>query len=163
MFRRYALQSALALAAAAALAGCASTGSAPASLDSTIAKTPSLSTFNKLAAQAGLADTLKATGPYTVFAPSDDAFKAVPAKTLADLQANPAQLKAVLNHHIVAGRVTAAEVKAGNAKTLNGSNVAVARAGTFVTVEEAMVTQADVIATNGVVHVVDTVLMPPKK
>ena len=152
MFRRYALQSALALAAAATLAGCSSMGSAPATLDGTIAKTPSLSTFNKLAVQAGLTDTLKAAGPYTVFAPSDDAF-----------QANPAQLKAVLNHHIVAGRVTAAEAKAGNAKTLNGSNVALARAGAFVTVDEAMVTQADVIATNGVVHVVDTVLMPPKK
>lgn len=163
MFRRYALQSALALAAAAALAGCASTGSAPAPLDSTIAKTPSLSTFNKLAAQAGLADTLKAAGPYTVFAPSDDAFKAIPAKTLADLQANPAQLKAVLNHHIVAGNVTAAAVKPGATKTLNGSDVALARAGTFVTVEEAMVEKADIVATNGVVHVVDRVLMPPKK
>ncbi|KRC14730.1 fasciclin domain-containing protein [Acidovorax sp. Root217] len=163
MFRRYALQSALALAAAATLAGCSSMGSAPATLDGTIAKTPSLSTFSKLAVQAGLTDTLKAAGPYTVFAPSDDAFKAVPAKTLAELQANPAQLKAVLSHHIVAGRVTAAEAKAGNAKTLNGSNVALARAGAFVTVDEAMVTQADVIATNGVVHVVDTVLMPPKK
>lgn len=163
MFRRYALQSALALAAAAALAGCASTGSAPATLDSTIAKTPSLSTFNKLAAQAGLADTLKAAGPYTVFAPSDDAFKAVPAKTLADLQANPAQLKAVLSYHIVAGNMTAAAVKSGNAKTLNGSDVALSRAGTFVTVEEAMVEKADIVATNGVVHVVDRVLMPPKK
>ena len=163
MFRRYALQSALALAAAATLAGCSSMGSAPATLDSTIAKTPSLSTFNKLVVQAGLTDTLKATGPYTVFAPSDDAFKAVPAKTLAELQANPAQLKAVLNHHIVAGSVTAAEAKAGNAKTLNESNLALARTGAFVTVDEAMVTQADVIATNGVVHVVDTVLMPPKK
>ncbi|KRC16645.1 fasciclin domain-containing protein [Acidovorax sp. Root219] len=163
MFRRYALQSALALAAAATLAGCSSMGSAPATLDGTIAKTPSLSTFSKLAVQAGLTDTLKAAGPYTVFAPSDDAFKTVPAKTLAELQANPAQLKAVLSHHIVAGRVTAAEAKAGNAKTLNGSNVALARAGAFVTVDEAMVTQADVIATNGVVHVVDTVLMPPKK
>ena len=86
-----------------------------------------------------------------------------PPRPLAELQANPAQLKAVLNHHIVAGRVTAAEAKAGNAKTLNESNLALARAGAFVTVDEAMVTQADVIATNGVVHVVDTVLMPPKK
>lgn len=163
MFRRYALQSALALAAAAALAGCASTGSTPASLDGTIAKTPSLSTFNKLAVQAGLADTLKAAAPHTVFAPSDDAFKAVPAKTLADLQANPAQLKAVLSYHIVAGSLKAEQVKAGATKTLNGANITLARAGTFVTVEDAMVEKADIVATNGVVHVVDRVLMPPKK
>ncbi len=163
MFRRYVLQSALALATVATLGACATSGSAPESLDSTIAKTPSLSTFHQLAGQAGLSDTLKAAGPYTVFAPSNDAFKAVPAKTMAALQADKAQLKAMLSHHIVDGRVTAANAQAGNAKTLNGSNVALARAGTFVTVDEAMVTQADVVATNGIVHVVDSVLIPPKK
>ncbi|RYF00737.1 MAG: fasciclin domain-containing protein [Comamonadaceae bacterium] len=162
MFRRYALQSTLALATVALLGACAST---PASrtLAGTIADTKGLSTFQQLAAEAGLTETLNAAAPHTVFAPSDAAFKAVPAKTLDSLKADKAQLKAVLSYHIVPGAFTAADIKPGNVKTLQGGNVAVARAGTFVTVEDAMVEQADLRATNGVVHVIDRVLMPPKK
>jgi uncharacterized surface protein with fasciclin (FAS1) repeats len=98
-----------------------------------------------------------------VFAPTNDAFKAIPAATLADLSKNPEKLKAVLTFHVIPGKVMAADVKNSNVKTLNGANVALAKAGDFVTVESAAVVTANMVATNGVIHTVDTVLMPPKK
>jgi uncharacterized surface protein with fasciclin (FAS1) repeats len=153
----------LALATAAGLAGCATSPPAPLSIADTAARTPQLSTLNRLIADAGLADTLRAAGPYTVFAPSDDAFKAVPAKTMAELAADKALLKSVLSYHLLPGKVSAADVKNGNAKTVQGANLALARAGTVVTVEDAIVTQPDVAASNGIVHVIDRVLMPPKR
>lgn len=151
-----------AFAAAALLAACA-TMPAPAPLADTLARNPQLSTFNRLVTQAGLADELRAAGPITVFAPSDDAFKALPAKTMEALAANPAQLKAVLNNHVIDGRVAAADVKPGSAKSRQGSSLALAKAGSFVTVDDAVVQQADIVATNGVAHVVDRVLIPTKK
>lgn len=163
MFRRYALQSALALVAVTALGACATRAPAPQTLAETVAKTSSLQTFNTLVAEAGMTETLKAAGPYTVFAPSDAAFKAVPAKTLDALKADKALLKSVLSYHIVPSRMASKDVKPGNVKTLEGATIALARAGNFVTVEEAMVEQADIAASNGVVHVVDRVMMPPKK
>jgi len=144
------------------LAGCATTP-APATLTDTIARTPELSTLSKLIADAGLADTLRGAGPFTVFAPSDAAFKAVPAKTLADLAADKELLRSVLTYHVLPGKVMAADVKNGNVKTVQGANVAVAKSGTFVTVEDAVVQPADLAATNGVIHVIDKVLMPPKR
>ncbi len=159
MIRRTSL---MALAAAALLAACATTPT-PAPLTDTLARDPQLSTFNRLVAQAGLADELRTAGPLTVFAPSDEAFKAVPAKTMEALAADPAQLKAVLAYHIIDGRVTAADVKPGTAKTRQGASLALAKAGSFVTVDDAVVQRADVVATNGVAHVIDRVLMPPKK
>ena len=144
------------------LTACA-TAPVPAPLADTLGRDPQLSTFNRLVQQAGMQDELRAAGPLTVFAPSDEAFKAVPAKTLEALAADKAQLKAVLNYHIIASKLAAGEVKNGNVKTLQGANVALSRAGSFVTVEEAMVQQADIAATNGVAHVIDRVLMPPKK
>lgn len=151
-----------ALMAFALLQGCASTP-APRNLAETAAATPQLSTLNKLIADAGLTETLRGAGPYTVFAPSDEAFKAVPARTLAELSSNKELLKSVLSYHVVPGQISAAQVQNGNAKTVQGANVALAKAGGYVTVEDAMVTQADVPASNGVVHVIDRVLMPPKK
>ncbi|EER61214.1 beta-Ig-H3/fasciclin [Acidovorax delafieldii 2AN] len=161
MFRRIALQSVFALVAVSALGACAHR--APQSVADAVAQTPELHSFNALLAEAGLAETLKGSGPYTVFAPSDAAFKAVPAKTMAALKADKALLKSVLSYHIVTARMASADVKPGNAKTLQGASVALARAGNFITVEDALVEQADVAASNGVVHVVDRVLMPPKK
>jgi uncharacterized surface protein with fasciclin (FAS1) repeats len=98
-----------------------------------------------------------------VFAPSDEAFKAVPSATMAQLAKDKQMLAAVLSYHVVPGKVMAAEVKAGKLKTVQGADIALSKAGTFVTVEDAVVTQADVAASNGVVHVIDKVLLPPKR
>lgn len=146
----------------ATLAGCATTPM-PTTIADTAARTPQLSTLTKLLNDAGLADTLRGAGPFTVFAPSDAAFKAVPAKTMAELAADKELLKSVLTYHVLAGKVMAADVKNGNVKTVQGANVAVSKAGSFVTVEDALVTTADVAATNGVVHIIDKVLIPPKR
>lgn len=142
------------------LSGCA-TVSQPVTVAETIATTPSLSTLNSLVVKAGLVDALKATGPFTVFAPNNDAFKKVPAKTLDELAANPDRLKAVLTFHVVPGKLAAAEVKNGNVKSLQGSNLALSKAGEFVTVGDAMGQPPEIMATNGVVHVIDAVLLPP--
>ncbi|MCU0928217.1 MAG: fasciclin domain-containing protein [Burkholderiaceae bacterium] len=147
-------------ATAAGLAGCATTP-APTTITDTVARTPELSTLSKLIADAGLADTLRGTGPFTVFAPTNDAFKAVPAKTLEELAKDKDRLRAVLTYHVLPVKVMAADVKTGNVKTVNGADVGVSKAGGYVTFDEALVTQADVPATNGVVHVIDKVIMPP--
>ena len=149
------------LAAVATLvAGCA-TQPAPVTIADALAQTPSLSTLHGLVVKAGLSDTFKGQGPFTVFAPNNDAFKAVPAKTMDELASNPARLKAVLSYHVVAAQVMAADVKNGPVKSVQGTNLALSRAGAYVTVEDAMVVSADIKATNGVVHIVDRVLLPP--
>jgi uncharacterized surface protein with fasciclin (FAS1) repeats len=153
---------AVTLAAALVLGGCAHT-SVPVSVAAATAAQPQLTTFHRLAKQSGLDETLKSSGPYTVFAPSDDAFKAVPAKTLDALAQNKESLAAVLNYHVLAGKITSAEVTNGPAKTVQGDSIALSKSGRFVTVEDAVVTTADVPASNGVVHVIDRVLMPPVK
>lgn len=158
ILRRTALMAAITL----AMAGCA-TKPAPANLADSVAANPSLSTFNTLVVQGGLSETLKSGGPFTVFAPTNDAFKAVPAATMADLSKHPEKLKDVLNYHITSGKLMAADIKNSDVKTLNGANVALSKAGDFVTVENAAVVVADLAATNGVIHTIDTVLMPPKK
>jgi uncharacterized surface protein with fasciclin (FAS1) repeats len=145
---------------AAGLSGCA-TVSKPVSVAETIAATPSLSTLNSLVVKAGLVDALNAAGPFTVFAPSNEAFKSVPAKTMEDLAAHPDKLKAVLTFHVVPGKLVAAEVKNSSVKSLQGSNLALSKAGEFVTVENAMGQPPEIVATNGVVHVIDSVLLPP--
>jgi uncharacterized surface protein with fasciclin (FAS1) repeats len=155
-------RAALATAVLVALSGCA-TVSAPVTVADTVAKTPSLSTLNGLIASAGLTATLQSAGPFTMFAPTNDAFKAVPAKTMEALAKNPAMLKDVLTYHVIAGKVMAKDVKNSNVKTVNGANVAVSKAGEFVTIENAMTTTADIAATNGVVHIIDNVLIPPAK
>ena len=147
-------------AATAALTGCA-TQPTPMTVADILAKTPSLSTLHGLVVKAGLNDTFQGPGPFTVFAPNNDAFKAVPAKALAELGHDPARLKAVLTFHVVPARTLAAEVKNGSVKSLQGSPLLLSRAGTYVTVEDAMVVSADLPASNGVVHVVDRVLLPP--
>jgi uncharacterized surface protein with fasciclin (FAS1) repeats len=144
----------------AVLAACATTP-APTTVAGTIASSPQLTTLNKLVNESGLAETLQGPGPYTVFAPSDDAFKALPPATVATLT-DKERLKAVLMFHVVPGKVGVADVKNGPAKTSHGTNVALAKSGTFVTVDDAVVTSADLPATNGVVHIVDRVLLPPR-
>jgi uncharacterized surface protein with fasciclin (FAS1) repeats len=152
----------LVLTATAWLGACA-TVQKPLSIAETIANTPALSTLSGLVKSAGLTETLQGAGPFTVFAPSNDAFKAVPAATMEALSKNPAQLKNLLSYHAVSGALLAKDVKNSNAKALNGDALALSKAGEFVTVENAAVTQADVVATNGVIHIVDAVMTPPKK
>ena len=108
---------------------------------------------------AGLVETLKGAGPFTVFAPTDAAFAKVPKATLEGLLADKAALTKVLTYHVVAGKVMAADVKAGPVKTVQGGNVTMATDG-GVTVNGAKVVAADVAASNGVIHAIDTVLMP---
>ena len=152
----------IAAAVVATLSGCA-TQPNPVSVADTIAAKPELSTLSSLVVKAGLTDTLKGTGPFTVFAPTNAAFAKVPAKTMDDLGKDPAKLKAVLTYHVIPGKVMAVDVKNGNAKTVNGANLALSKAGDFVTVEDGMVQTADVSATNGVVHIIDSVLSPPSR
>ena len=140
--------------------GCATTP-APSSITDTAARTPALSTLARLVGEAGLADTLRGTGPFTVFAPTDDAFKALRAKTLEELSRDKERLKALLTYHVIPGKVMAVDVKPGNAKTANGANVALSKAGMFVAFDEALVTRADVQANNGVIHLIDKVIVPP--
>ena len=144
------------------LTACA-TAPVPAPLTDTLGRDAGLSTFNRLVGEAGLQDALRGPGPLTVFAPSDEAFKALPAKTMEALAQDKAQLKALLSFHIVSGKVMAADVQNGTAKSLQGASLTTSRTGTFVGVEDALVQRADITATNGVAHVIDRVLTLPKK
>ncbi len=118
--------------------------------------------FKTLAAAltaAGLIDTLKGKGPFTVFAPTDDAFAKVPKADLDALLADKAKLTAVLTYHVVPGKVMAKDVKAGKVKTVQGSELTVSTGG-GVMVDKAKVTATDIVADNGVIHVIDSVVMP---
>ena len=123
--------------------------------------------FKTLAAAlgaAGLVETLKGAGPFTVFAPTDDAFAKLPAGTVEELlkPENKSKLTAILTYHVVAGNVMAADVvKLTEAKTLNGMMVKVKVNGDTVMINDATVTSADIAASNGVIHVIDSVLLPP--
>ena len=122
--------------------------------------------FNTLAAAlkaAGLVETLKGPGPFTVFAPTDEAFAKLPAGTLESLlkPENKAKLAGILTYHVVAGKVMAADVvKLTSAKTVNGQSVKVAVEGGKVRVNGANVVKTDIAASNGVIHVIDSVLLP---
>jgi uncharacterized surface protein with fasciclin (FAS1) repeats len=122
--------------------------------------------FKTLAAAlqaAGLVETLKGKGPFTVFAPTDAAFAKLPAGTVESLlkPENKAKLTAILTYHVVAGKVMAADVvKVTSAKTIQGGAVAVKVTGGKVTIDNANVVTTDIAASNGVIHVIDTVLMP---
>jgi uncharacterized surface protein with fasciclin (FAS1) repeats len=124
--------------------------------------------FKTLAAAldaADLVDTLKGTGPFTVFAPTDEAFAKLPAGTVENLlkPENKDQLVSILTYHVVPGKVMAAEVvKLDEAKTVNGKMLDIETKDDVVMVNKAKVTAADVAASNGVIHVVDTVILPPK-
>jgi uncharacterized surface protein with fasciclin (FAS1) repeats len=108
---------------------------------------------------AGLIDTLKGKGPFTVFAPTDAAFAKIPKADLDALLKDKAKLTAVLTYHVVSGKVMAADVKAGKVKTVQGSEITVATAG-GVTVDGAKVSATDIVASNGVIHVIDSVILP---
>ncbi|HUH58960.1 MAG TPA: fasciclin domain-containing protein [Candidimonas sp.] len=109
---------------------------------------------------AGLVDTLKGPGPFTVFAPTDEAFAKIPKAKLDALLKDKAALTKVLTYHVVPGKVMAKDVKPGAVKTVQGSALSVATTGGNVTVDKANVVKTDIAADNGVIHVIDSVVMP---
>lgn len=118
--------------------------------------------FNTLATAlkaAGLIETLKGKGPFTVFAPTDEAFAKLPKEQLQALLKDKAKLTAVLTYHVVSGAVMSKDVKAGMVKTVQGSSLHVSTTG-GVKVNNANVTAVDIVADNGVIHVIDTVVVP---
>ena len=126
----------------------------------------SAGSFNTLVAAvkaAGLVETLKGDGPFTVFAPTDEAFAKLPAGTVEDLlkPENKSKLQAVLTYHVVAGKVMAADVTGiESAKTVNGQSLSVKVDGGAVMIDNAKVIKTDILCSNGVIHVIDTVVLP---
>ena len=129
---------------------------------------PDFTTLVAAVDAAGLGETLSSEGPYTVFAPTDDAFAALPEGTVETLlkPKNQDQLAAVLTYHVVAGEIMAADVMSGEVTTVNGATFEVAADGSGVTITDgqgntANVVTTDIVASNGVIHVIDAVLLPP--
>ncbi len=110
--------------------------------------------------EADLVDTLKGDGPFTVFAPTDAAFAKLPPGALDALVKDKEKLAAVLTYHVVPGKVMAAQVKPGKVKTVQGESLNVSAQGGSVMVDKAKVAKTDISASNGVIHVIDTVIMP---
>jgi uncharacterized surface protein with fasciclin (FAS1) repeats len=120
------------------------------------------STLLAAATAAGLVETLKSEGPFTVFAPTDEAFAKLPEGTVASLLENPEALRGILLYHVVPGRVTAAQVvNLTSATTAQGADIRIAVENGTVRINNATVTTADVAASNGVIHIIDTVILPP--
>ena len=117
-------------------------------------------TLVKAVQEAGLVDTLKSKGPFTVFAPTDEAFAKLPAGTLDALLKDKQKLAAVLTYHVVPGRVMAAQVKPGQVKTVEGQSLTLSTMNGAVMVNNAKVLKTDIVASNGVIHVIDTVVLP---
>lgn len=145
-----------------ALAGGGSAVPAANTIAGIVANDPNFSTLLAAVQAAGLTQTLAQPGPYTVFAPTNAAFAKVPADQLTALLNNPEQLRAVLLYHVVPGRVTAAQVtRLTSARTAQGADLSVSASGGTVRINDATVTRADIRASNGIIHVIDTVLLPP--
>lgn len=160
MFRR----TYLGLTAALMIAGPAFAGGHSKDIVDTAVGAGSFGTLVAAVQAAGLVDTLKGDGPFTVFAPTDAAFAALPAGTVEELlkPENKDKLTAILTYHVVAGKVMSGDLSDGlSAATVNGANITIGTMG-GVTVNGANVTQADIEASNGVIHVIDAVILPPE-
>jgi len=123
----------------------------------------SAGSFNTLVVaikKAGLVETLKGKGPFTVFAPNDEAFAKIPQAQLDSILADNALLTKILTYHVVAGKVMAADVKAGEVQTVQGDNITITLSNDNVLVDEAHVITTDIEASNGVIHVIDSVMIP---
>jgi uncharacterized surface protein with fasciclin (FAS1) repeats len=147
-----------------AMALCLSIGagsSIAADIVETAAKDRSFKIFVTALETAGFAKTLKETGPYTVFAPTNEAFTKLPPGVWEEITQDQVKLAKVLAYHVIPGKVTVSEVKPGNVQTTEGSNVKLTSDNGKVTVNEAIVTQSDLTADNGVIHAIDSVILPP--
>jgi uncharacterized surface protein with fasciclin (FAS1) repeats len=138
---------------------------APAAKQDIVAIAAGADNFKTLVAAvkaAGLVETLQGTGPFTVFAPTDEAFAKLPAGTVEELlkPENKEKLVAILTYHVVPGKVMAADVKTMKAKTVNGKELTVEVADGKVTVDKANVVKTDIVGSNGVIHVIDAVVLP---
>ncbi len=123
----------------------------------------SAGSFNTLVAAvkaAGLVETLKGPGPFTIFAPTDEAFAKIPKAKLDALLKDKAALTKILTYHVVSGKVMSADVKPGAVKTVEGSSLIVSATAGKVMVDKANVVKTDIVADNGVIHVIDSVIMP---
>lgn len=138
-------------------------GSTEETLDQVVSENDSFSTLNAAIQAAGLEATLSGTGPFTVFAPTNEAFEALPAGTVDQLllPENKEALQQLLSYHVVPGNVTSADIAPGDVETVEGSPVTIAVDGSNVMVGDATVVEADILASNGVVHAIDKVLLPP--
>jgi uncharacterized surface protein with fasciclin (FAS1) repeats len=154
----------LALSTVPAFAGSCSSHAATTASNNLVETAVSAGTFTTLVAAvkaADLADTLSGDGPFTVFAPTDDAFAKLPEGTVESLLANPDQLREILLYHVVPGKVTAAEVLSlDSATTVQGSDVRILVADGSVQINNASVVSADIETSNGIIHVIDTVILP---
>lgn len=145
---------------AAAVLSVSSLATAASDIVDTAVSAGSFKTLVAAVQAAGLVDTLKGPGPFTVFAPTDAAFAKIPKAQLDALLADKAKLAAVLTYHVVPGTVMAKDVKAGDAATANGKSLRITTTGGNVMVDQSKVIKTDIVATNGVIHVIDTVMLP---
>lgn len=163
MLRRTFLGMTSAVALTATVAGCAMAGGHSSDIVDTAVAAGSFNTLVAAVQAADLVDTLKGDGPFTVFAPTDDAFAALPAGTVEELlkPENKDKLVAILTYHVVPGKIMSGDIAGKNVtvETVRGSSVAV-NATNGVKVDNATVVQADIEASNGVIHVIDAVIMP---
>jgi uncharacterized surface protein with fasciclin (FAS1) repeats len=141
-----------------------STGAAPVSaadIVDTLATDRSFKIFATALQTAGFAETLKNSGPYTVFAPTNEAFAKLPPGIWEQLSKDKVKLSKVLAYHVIPGKVTVSEIKPGNVKTTQGSTLKLTSDNGKVTVNDANITQSDLAADNGVIHAIDAVVLPP--
>jgi len=161
--KKMVIRSMVALAAVTALVASTSVQAQQKDIVDTAVGAGSFKTLAAALQAAGLVDTLKGNGPFTVFAPTDEAFAKLPAGTVEELlkPENKAKLTAILTYHVVPGKVMASQVTSlKEAKTVNGKNVKISTMGGAVMVDNAKVVKTDIAATNGVIHVIDTVILP---
>jgi uncharacterized surface protein with fasciclin (FAS1) repeats len=117
-------------------------------------------TLVKAVQEAGLVDTLRGKGPFTVFAPTDEAFAKLPAGTIEALLNDKQKLSAILTYHVVPGKIMARQVRPGQVETVQGQSLNISTSGGAVMVDNAKVIKTDIVASNGVIHVIDTVVLP---
>lgn len=137
-------------------------GTWAADLVETATTSGSFKTFLAAAKAAGMTDTFKNSGPYTVFAPNDSAFNRLPPGTVSSWMKDKAKLAKILSHHVIPGKVTVADVKPGAVQTIQGDTVTLKSDNGKVTIDDANVVQSDLMADNGVIHEIDTVVLPSK-